>query len=136
MDPIDVGYKVVKHLRPATAVDIKDRLTDIRARLIRMIKKWERSGQGDGGRLDDDEQEDEISQTAGSGDLENITLLQLGRLEGRTQFALGTTLCPISHPLNADIAPCLQMQDSPKCCLDTESTSPRSDLLDRTQLDS
>jgi hypothetical protein len=88
MDPIDVGYEVVKHLRPATVVDIKDRLTDIRARLIRMIKKWERSGQGDGGRLDDDEQEDEISQTAGSGDLENITSLQLGRLEGRTQFAL------------------------------------------------
>jgi hypothetical protein len=46
LEPIDVGYEVVKHLRPATAIDIK-------APLTRMIKKWERSGQG--GRYDDDE---------------------------------------------------------------------------------
>jgi hypothetical protein len=46
--PIEIGHESVKHLRPAVADNIKDRLTDIRARLIRMIKKRERSGQGDG----------------------------------------------------------------------------------------
>ena len=44
LSPINIGHGSVKQLGPAVASDVKDRLTDIRARLIRMIKKWERSG--------------------------------------------------------------------------------------------
>jgi hypothetical protein len=82
MDPIDIGHDSIKSLRPAVASDIKDRLTDIRARLIRMIKKWERSGQGDGGRHDEEEEQEEQADT------DNPTSVQLGKLEGRSQFAL------------------------------------------------
>jgi hypothetical protein len=70
---------------------VKDRLTDIRARLIRMIKKWERSGQGDGGR--DNEEDEDLEDGGGSSaaptaDPENLTSLALGKLEGRSQFAM------------------------------------------------
>jgi hypothetical protein len=89
--PIDIGHDSVKHLRPAVAGDVKDRLTDIRARLIRMIKKWERSGQGDGGR--DNEEDEDLEDGGGSSaaptaDPENLTSLALGKLEGRSQFAM------------------------------------------------
>jgi hypothetical protein len=47
-----------------------------------MIKKWERSGQGDGGRHDEEEEQEEQADT------DNPTSVQLGKLEGRSQFAL------------------------------------------------
>jgi hypothetical protein len=83
MDTIDIGHDSIETLRPAVASNIKDsRLMDIRARLIRMIKKWEHFGQGDGGRHDEEEQEEEQP------DPYHLTSVQLGKLEGRSQFAL------------------------------------------------
>ena len=103
LSPIDIGYDTVCQLRPANAVDIKDRLTDIRARLIRMIKKWERSGQGDGSRndVDDDEREGDTAPTV---DTEDLTSFQLGKLEGRTQFALDSRQCFLNDGAHGKIS--------------------------------
>jgi len=94
--PIEIGHESVKHLRPAVAGDIKDRLTDIRARLIRMIKKWERSGQGDGGRDNYNEEdrssnnndEEDRSSAGVEIDPDKLTSGALGKLESRSQFAM------------------------------------------------
>jgi hypothetical protein len=84
---IDIGHDSVKHLWPAVAGDVKDCLMDIRARLICMIKKWERSGQGDGGR-DNKEDEGGGGSSAATNDPENLTSLAPGKLEGGSQFAM------------------------------------------------
>ena len=68
--PIDLCHSKVASLVPADATSIKNRLSTIRVTLLRIIEKWEQSGQGDGGM-----HEERDASTFGS-------------LEGRSQEAL------------------------------------------------
>lgn len=61
-------------LVPADAVGIQNRISSIRVTLLRIIEKWEQSGQGDGGTYDESE-EPQLSSS-------------WGKLEGRAQEAL------------------------------------------------
>ena len=70
---IDLSYTKVEALIPADALSVQNRLSTIRVTLLRIIDRWEQSGQGDGGRVPDDDGE----LPAG-----------WGKLEGRTQEAL------------------------------------------------
>ena len=77
-EPIDLSYAAVAKLVAADALGIQNRLTNIRVILLRIIDKWEQSGQGDGGRFpgrDEEEEEDDESPS-------------WGKLEGRSQEAL------------------------------------------------
>jgi hypothetical protein len=47
---IDCSYEKVKLLRPADPKRVQNFFTDYRTQLIRIIRKWEDSGQGEGGR--------------------------------------------------------------------------------------
>ena len=71
--PINLSYSKVAALIPADAIGVQNRLATIRVTLLRIIDRWEQSGQGDGGRAPDEDGE----YPAG-----------WGKLEGRTQEAL------------------------------------------------
>jgi hypothetical protein len=75
MVSIDCSYTLVKDLAPATPQKVKDKLTEMRTNLIRIIDNWERSGQGDGGHLDEEEN---------TGDPNH----EYGELKNRSQRAL------------------------------------------------
>ena len=47
--PILLSYSQVAHMIPATAEICKEKLTSMLVSMARIISKWERSGQGDGG---------------------------------------------------------------------------------------
>jgi hypothetical protein len=48
-EPIDCSYEKVKNLLPATAEKVKNCISSLRAELLRIVTKWEASGQGDSG---------------------------------------------------------------------------------------
>ena len=77
--PIDLDHSKVASLVPADAIGIKNRLSSIRVTLLRIIEKWEQSGQGDGGMNDDEEEEGQEAPSAHN---------RWGKLEGRPQEAL------------------------------------------------
>ena len=54
----DCSYKLVDGLLPATPQKIEDCLASMRSELIRIIDRWERSGQGEGGRDEEEDQAD------------------------------------------------------------------------------
>ena len=54
MFSIDCCHDNVAHLSPATPQRIQDFFTSIRSDLLRIISNWEMSGQGDGGRENED----------------------------------------------------------------------------------
>jgi hypothetical protein len=70
---IDLCYSKVSALIPADALGIQNRLSTIRVTLLRIIDRWEQSGQGDGGRVPETDGEYSTG---------------WGTLEGRTQEAL------------------------------------------------
>ena len=70
---IDLSHETVASLVPADAIGVQNRLSSIRVALLRIIERWEQSGQGNGGRNEDE-------------DGEPASLF--GRLEGRSQEAL------------------------------------------------
>lgn len=72
---IDLCHSKVASLTPADAIGVQNRLSSMRVTLLRIIEKWEQSGQGDGGRADETEEEQ---------------LFRWGQLEGRPQEALDT----------------------------------------------
>ena len=72
-EEISLSYSKVATLVPPDSLAIQNRLSNIRATLLRIIDKWEQSGQGDGGRM---------------ADLEADRPQGWGTLEGRTQQAL------------------------------------------------
>lgn len=72
--PIDCSYILVKDLAPATPQKIKDKITEMQTNLIRIIDNWEKSGQGDGGEGDEDE--------------EDRVVLEYGALKNRSRKAL------------------------------------------------
>jgi hypothetical protein len=71
---IDLSHSTVASLVPADAIGVQNRLSSIRVSLLRIIERWEQSGQGDGGRNEDEEGE--------------VNSSSWGRLEGRSQEAL------------------------------------------------
>lgn len=81
-----MNYTKVSNLLPADALNIQNRLSNIRATLLRIIDKWEQSGQGDGGRMPDSENE------------EGNPPPDWGTLDGR----LGSKVCkfPCSRAIN------------------------------------
>ena len=72
--PIDLCHSKVAALVPADAIGIQNRISSIRVTLLRIIEKWEQSGQGDGGMYDESEEPQQSS--------------NWGTLEGRAQEAL------------------------------------------------
>lgn len=82
---IKLDYTTVNTLQPATARKVEDKLTQICATLTRIIVKWEKSGQGDGGTLDSDDEDKENSPEII--DEDNV---RFGALSDRPQFALDT----------------------------------------------
>ena len=72
-NPIDLSFIHVSGLIPAEAVTTQNRLSTIRVTLLRIIDRWEQSGQGDGGR-----HAEAVSEIPGA----------WGSLEGRSQEAL------------------------------------------------
>ncbi len=54
----DCSYELVDGLPPATSQKIEDCLALMRSELIRIIDRWERSGQGEGGRDEEEDQTD------------------------------------------------------------------------------
>jgi len=59
IDPIDCSFGLVAHLAIATPRKVKDKISEMRTDLLRIIQKWEQSGQGEGGNLDDDDDEND-----------------------------------------------------------------------------
>ena len=53
----DYSYEVVAGLVPLTPQKIEDCFTSMRSDLLRIITRWEQSGQGEGG-FDEEEEED------------------------------------------------------------------------------
>ena len=47
--PIPLAFDTVSHMQPATAERVEERWQSMNLQLNRIISKWERSGQGDGG---------------------------------------------------------------------------------------
>jgi hypothetical protein len=66
---IPLPYSKVARLLPADSLGVQNRLSNIRATMLRIIDKWEQSGQGDGGRVAEPDQE----RPAGWGKLDNRT---------------------------------------------------------------
>ena len=88
--PIVIDHDVISDLTVATAEKVKDKWSGLLHGLKRQIEKWERSGQGDGGYIDDDafgdDEDDETRPAPKFGELSNRSQ---GALDSRAVF-LGT----------------------------------------------
>jgi hypothetical protein len=62
----DCSYELVKSLTPATPENVKDIFVSMRFHLLRIIARWEQSGQGEGGRDNDADTEEEDAKEASS----------------------------------------------------------------------
>jgi hypothetical protein len=56
----DCSYALVAGLTPATPQRIEDCFTSMRSDLLRIISRWEQSGQGEGGRDQEEEEDDAV----------------------------------------------------------------------------
>lgn len=56
---IDVGYEIIKDFSAANPRKVKDKISSMRRELLEIIKRWEQSGQGDGGVPPDGDSENE-----------------------------------------------------------------------------
>ena len=85
-EPIVIDHDVISDLTVATAEKVKDKWSGLLHGLKRQIEKWERSGQGDGGYIDDDafgDDEDETRPAPKFGELSNRSQ---GDLDSRAAF--------------------------------------------------
>ena len=88
---IDAGFDATKEYARASPTKVKDKLAKMKSDLSSIIQKWERSGQGDGGRLEEDVEDDEgnnyNSDADGEGtpgeETSTTTRFHWGRSEGR-----------------------------------------------------
>ena len=84
--PIDIGFNTVvaegKYAIPSED-NIHHRLTDMRSKLVRIIRNWELSGQGEGSAP-----KQEINDTDEVETLGTTNNIELGRLENRNAYAL------------------------------------------------
>jgi hypothetical protein len=85
--PIVIDHDVISDLTVATAEKVKDKWSGLLHGLNRQIEKWERSGQGDGGYIDDadafGDDEDETRPAPKFGELSNRSQ---GALDSRAAF--------------------------------------------------
>ncbi len=84
--PIVIDHDVISDLTVATAEKVKDKWSGLLHGLKRQIEKWERSGQGDGGYIDNDafgDDEDETRPAPKFGELSNRSQ---GALDSRATF--------------------------------------------------
>ena len=84
--PTVIDHDVISDLTAATAEKVKDKWSGLLHGLKRQIEKWERSGQGDGGYIDDDafgDDEDETRPAPKFGELSNRSQ---GDLDSRAAF--------------------------------------------------
>jgi hypothetical protein len=85
----DCSFDTVNDLLPATAQKVKDALASFRTDLTRIIGKWETSGQGDGGHLeqsDDDDSHPDLRPPPAN----EVTTVPFGALYRRSARALTT----------------------------------------------
>lgn len=87
MVPIDCSFSQVKDLAPATPQKVRDKLTEMRTSLIRIIDAWERSGQGDGG-YDDTLDDEDGSENHDDYGVNNEQDKRFGELKHRSRRAL------------------------------------------------
>jgi len=92
---VDCSYEVVAGLAPATPQKIEDVFTSMRSDLLRIISRWEQSGQGEGGMDNEQEQEcqDDMMSMASSSIASNEASpraagANIGSLSGRPSRAL------------------------------------------------
>jgi len=88
MEPINIGWDAVVGeggFTIPTEENVHHRLTDMWTKLVRIIKNWETSGQGEGSQQVSPGDEDEI---IGNRDPEMLSAVQLGNLENRSAFAM------------------------------------------------
>ena len=78
--PIVIDHDVISDMSVATAEKVKDKWSGLIHGLKRQIEKWERSGQGDGGYIDDDAFDDDEDATR--------PVPKFGELSNRSQGAL------------------------------------------------
>jgi len=72
--PTVIDHDVISDLTVTTAKKVKDKWLELLHRLKQQIEKWERSGQGDGGYIEDDsfgDEEDETRPAPKIGELSN-----------------------------------------------------------------
>ena len=88
MTSIDCRHDLVVHLAPATPQRIQDFFTSTRSDLLRIISNWEMSGQGDGGRENEDATVDDNGSST-SIDIEELPPATMGgNLRNRPPRAL------------------------------------------------
>jgi hypothetical protein len=86
-EPIVIDHDVISDLTVATAEKVKDKWLGLLHGLKRQIEKWERSGQGDGGYIDDGafgDDEDETRPAPKFGEL--LSNRSQGGLDSRAAF--------------------------------------------------
>jgi hypothetical protein len=76
--PISIPFDAVSNLSPATPEKVEDKWNIMNLALKRAITDWERSGQGDGGTFNEDDDNSH----------DNNDEIEFGSLRGRTQRAL------------------------------------------------
>jgi hypothetical protein len=94
--PIPLSFDTVSMLQPATMEKVEEKWNSMNLALKRGIQRWERSGQGDGGFLDEDEvvdneegdSDEERGGEEGEDDSYDGVGRRFGRLKKRTQRAL------------------------------------------------
>jgi hypothetical protein len=82
--PIPIPFDAISNLSPATPEKVEEKWNSMNLALKRKITNWERSGQGDGGYIDNDSN----SYHTDNDDEDGNEEFQFGQLEGRPQHAL------------------------------------------------
>jgi hypothetical protein len=80
-------YEDVQALSPATPQEIEDIFVTMRCDLNRIIRRWEQSGQGEGG-MDDEDEDSSFYTTTTSVAADNGSCEHIGILAGRSPRAL------------------------------------------------
>jgi hypothetical protein len=83
---IDIGYEVTRDFSRATPTKVKDKLAKMKSDLTSIISKWERSGQGDGGTIEESDEDDdeEVIGDETSTEQPKQDKFEWGRSKGRT----------------------------------------------------
>jgi hypothetical protein len=61
MEEIDIGFDATADFTRASPTKVKDKLAKMKSDLTCIIQKWERSGQGDGGTMEEEDNNEEDS---------------------------------------------------------------------------
>jgi hypothetical protein len=59
---IDIGFDATSDFARASPTKVRDKIAKMRSDLTSIIHKWERSGQGEGGMLEEEDEDDDISE--------------------------------------------------------------------------